>query len=74
MRNLILNNLAAKIISLLIASVLWFAVKKNVEATSSSPKTPPSRRAARPASAVNSKAEKAEKTQSTQSIHGNKNR
>jgi hypothetical protein len=34
MKNLILNNLPAKIISLAIASVLWFAIKRNVETTS----------------------------------------
>jgi len=31
MKTLILNNWAAKIVSLVLASVLWFLIKKNIE-------------------------------------------
>ncbi len=31
MKNLILNNWAAKIASLVLASTLWFLIKKNIE-------------------------------------------
>ena len=34
MKTLILNNWAAKIASLVLASVLWFLIKKNIEVPS----------------------------------------
>ena len=34
MKTLILNNWAAKVASLVLASVLWFLIKKNIETTS----------------------------------------
>ena len=36
MKNLILNNWVAKIASLVLASTLWFLIKKNIEAGSNS--------------------------------------
>ncbi len=33
MKNLILNNWAAKLASLVLASVLWFLIRKNLEET-----------------------------------------
>ena len=37
MKTLILNNWAAKIASLVLASVLWFLIKKNIEVPSPEP-------------------------------------
>ena len=37
MKKLILNNWGAKILSLLLATALWFLIKKNVETTRLAP-------------------------------------
>jgi len=36
MKTLFLNNWLAKIVSILLATVLWFLIKKNVEQTTTS--------------------------------------
>ena len=41
MKKLILKNWQAKIISLLLASTLWFLIKKNVATTPSPSEEPP---------------------------------
>ena len=46
MKNLILNNWEAKLIAVLVATILWFLIKKNVDSGSVTPSKPlPSRSA-----------------------------
>lgn len=41
MKNLFLNNWGAKLVSLVIATILWFLIKKNIDTTSTSYKPIP---------------------------------
>ena len=40
MKSLFLNNWEAKLVSILVATILWFLIKKNIDTTSTSPSKP----------------------------------